>query len=280
MKRILTLLLALCLSFGLLSGCSDPTPPAIELGLPGAYVAGHLKGMSVGYVDTLSDAELIKEETRGAKLKKYSAVEDAVTALKDGKLYAVVLPQMQADAVLEANTDLGQVIGKVADLAYCIPNYYAGEDADEDILMQVDATLSQLKGTDAYQILIDRYITGDPDAVEAIEFNKGDKDRVLTVGVYTDFKPFAYKSTSGHVVGFAVEFVNAVAKKWHADLEVIEYTDSDALYTDAQEGKVMLAVGPYVEDPSAPDAFAFSNTYFDASQVIVMRKADIGPMPD
>lgn len=276
MKRILTLLLALCLSFGLLSGCSDPVPPAIQAGLPGAYVAGHLSGMKVGYVGGLSDPELIKTESRGAKLKKFSSVEKAVAALKEGKLYAVVLPQMQADAVLSENADLAQLLGKIADLAYRIPNYYEGDNADHDILMQVDATLSQLKGTGGYQTLLDRYINGDPDAVDAIELNVGDTDRVLTVGVYTDFKPFAYKSKSGNIVGFAVEFANEVAKKWHSDIELIEYTDSDALYADSKEGKVMLALGPYVEDPEVPDAFAFSSPYFDASQVILMKAADVG----
>jgi len=276
MKRMLAFLLALCIFCSLLVSCSPSTPPAEQLGLPGAYVATHLKGMKVGYVEGLSDPDAITEKTRGAKMKKYDSIEDLVSALKKKKVYAIVLPQVQANTVLEENSEFAQLLETLSDAAYCIPNYYSGTDADEDILMQVDATLSLLKGTDGYQILMDRYINGNPDDVTAVEFNKGDTGRTLTVGVYTDFKPFAYKSKTGNLVGFAVEFLNAVAETRRSDINFIEYTDSDALYTDSKNGKVDLAIGPFVKDPEAPDEFAFSAPYFDASQVALLLIEDTG----
>ncbi|MBQ3054658.1 MAG: transporter substrate-binding domain-containing protein [Oscillospiraceae bacterium] len=276
MKRILALMLTLCVLCSLLAGCTRPTPPAEQLGLPGAFVATHLKGMDVGYVEGLTDPEIITEKTRGAKLKKYDSVEDLVSALKKKKLYAIVLPQVQASTVLAENTEFAQLLENLTNAAYCIPNYYEGTDSDEDILMQVDATLSLLKGTDAYQILLDRYIFGNPDDVTAIELNEGDTGRTLTVGVYTDFKPFAYKSKTGNLVGFAVEFVNAVAANRRSDIEFFAYDDADALYADSKAGKVDLAIGPFVKDPEAPDEFAFSAPYFDASQVALLLVEDTG----
>jgi len=276
MKRILAFLLTLCILATLLVGCTDPIPPAEQLGLPGAYVTAHLKGMNVGYIDGMTDTEMLTEKTRGAKLKKYDSLEDLANALKKGKVYAIVLPQEYANKLLQENSDFAQLLENFTNEAYCMPNYYAGTDADEDILMHVDATLSLLKGTDGYQILMDRYIFGNPDDVTAIELNKGDTDRTLTVGVYTDFKPFAYKSKTGNLVGFAVEFANAVATKRRSDIEFFAYDDPDALYADSKAGKFDLAIGPFTEDPEAPDEFSFSAPYFDASQVALLKVEDTG----
>lgn len=276
MNRILALMLTLCIFCGLLAGCSDPIPPAEQLGLPGAYVTAHLKGMKVGYIDGMTDPEMLTEKTRGANLKKYDSLEDLANALKKGKVYAIVLPQVHATKLLQENSDFAQLLENFTNEAYCIPNYYAGTDADEDILMHVDATLSLLKGTDGYQILLDRYIFGNPDDVTAIELNEGDTDRTLTVGIYTDFKPFAYTSKTGNLVGFAVEFANAVAEKRRSDIEFFAYDDADALYADSKAGKFDLAIGPFVADPEAPDEFSFSAPYFDASQVALLKVEDTG----
>ncbi len=279
MKRILALALTACISFTMLAGCSDPIPPAEKAGLPGAFLISHLEGMKVGYMDGLSDADLIREESRGAKLKKYTSLEKMVSDIKDGKLYAAVLPQVYADDVLSENLDLAQMLQKLNEGAYSFTNCYKGPEDDYDILMQADATLSLLKGTGEYDTLLDRYIYGNPDDVEEVELTDPNSDHTLTVGVYPDFKPFAYTSKSGNLVGFAVEFANEVAKTWNSNIEFMVYDDAEKLYQDSKDDKVMIAIGPFTKTEDVPEDFYFSKPYIDVSQVVIMRDDNVGKIP-
>ena len=52
--------------------------------------------------------------------------------------------------------------------------------------------------------------------------------------------------------------------------------DAEKLYQDSKDDKVMLAIGPFTEETDVPENFYFSKPYFDASQVIIMRDADVG----
>lgn len=278
MKRFFSLLLATVLSLGLLAGCAEQVPPAEKAGLPGAYLVKHLQGMKVGYLENLSDPELIKEKSNGAKLKKYTDQEDLVKDLKTGKLYAAVLPQTQAKSILKTNHDLSQMIELVEGGKYCLTNNYTGPKNDYDIIMQADATLSLLKGTGVYQQLLDRYIYGNPDDVDSIDLVENNADHTLYVGVYSDFKPFAYKSKSGNLVGFAVEFVNEIARNWESNIEFLAYDDPEQLYQDSKDDKIMLAIGPFVQEAEVPETFFFSEPYFDASQVVIMRDDNVGKL--
>lgn len=279
MKRLLSLLFAASLTFGLLAGCAEQIPPAEKMGFPGAYLVKHLEGMKVGYVENLSDPELIKEASNGAKLKKYSSQEDMAKDLNDEKIYAAVLPQMQADAVLKENRNLSQLFESITDGKYCLTNNYTGPETDYDIILQADATLSLLKGNGVYQQLLDRYIYGNPDEVDSVALVENNSDHTLTVGVYSDFKPFAYESSSGNLVGLAVELVNEIARNWEANLEFFVYDDPDQLYQDSKDDKIMLAIGPFVPKTDVPETFFFSKPYFDASQVVIMNDNDVGKIP-
>lgn len=279
MKRIFALLVTVCIAFSMLAGCSDPIPPAEKAGLNGAFLISHLEGMKVGYMKDLSDPDLIREESRGAKLKKYTSLEKLVEDVKDGKLYAAVLPQIYATNILSENRDLAQMLQKLEEGAYSFTNRYTGPEEDYDILMQADATLSLIKGNGEYDVLLDRYIYGDPDDVEEIELNSATSGRTLTVGVYPNFKPFAYTSKSGNLVGLAVEFANAVAKTWDSNIEFFVYDDAEKLYEDSKNDKVMIAIGPFTKTEDVPEDFYFSKPYIDMSQVVIMRDDNVGKIP-
>ncbi|MBE6915974.1 MAG: transporter substrate-binding domain-containing protein [Ruminococcaceae bacterium] len=279
MKRIVALFMTACIAFSMLAGCSDPIPPAEKVGLNGAFLISHLEGMKVGYMEGFSDPDVIKEGSRGAKLKKYTSLEKLAQDVKDGKLYAAVLPQVYADDVLSENRDLAQMLQKLEEGAYSFTNCYKGPEEDYDILMQADATLSLIKGNGDYQVLLDRYIYGNPDDVEEIELNSATTGRTLTVGIYPNFKPFAYKSKSGNLVGFAVEFANAVAKTWDSNIEFFVYDDADELYQDSKDDKVMIAIGPFTKTDDVPEDFYYSKPYIDMSQVVILRDDNVGKIP-
>ena len=118
------------------------------------------------------------------------------------------------------------------------------------------------------------------DDVEEIELYTTTTDRTLTVGVYPDFKPYAYTSKSGNLVGFAIEFANAVAKSLDANIEFMVYDDTETLSQDSQDDKIMLAIGPFTKSEEVPEDFYFSKAYLDMSQVVIMRDDNVGKIPE
>ena len=92
---------------------------------------------------------------------------------------------------------------------------------------------------------------------------------VLVVGTNATFKPFEYKD-GDKVVGFDVDLAEEIAKSLGAELK-IEDMSFDGLLPALESGQIDLAVaGMSVTEDRAKNAF-FSDSYYVASQQIVLR---------
>lgn len=94
----------------------------------------------------------------------------------------------------------------------------------------------------------------------------------LTVCTHLSYKPFEY-TENGQTVGFDMDVVNAVAQRLHAKVAVvdIEWASivSGAVYASR---RCDISVGGATITPERQKAVDFSDPYFDASQVLLVKK--------
>ncbi len=99
---------------------------------------------------------------------------------------------------------------------------------------------------------------------------KIEEDAKVIMGTNAEFPPFEYRDENGDVAGFDVALAEEIAAELGVEL-VIEDMDFNSLIAALKSGKIdFVAAGMTVTEDRKENA-DFSQAYFDASQVIIVR---------
>jgi arginine/lysine/histidine transporter system substrate-binding protein len=99
----------------------------------------NLKNMTIG-VQTGTTSDVFASGVEGAQISRYGNFLDAATALKSGKVRAIVVDELTSNDILAANTDLVKLADPLADEAYAI----CVQKGNTTLLDAVNATLNRL----------------------------------------------------------------------------------------------------------------------------------------
>lgn len=94
----------------------------------------------------------------------------------------------------------------------------------------------------------------------------------LVIGTDPGFKPFEYRQ-GGKIVGFDIDLAQEIANDTGRQL-VIEEINFDGLIAALQAGKIDMAVAGMSVTPERAQNVNFSNPYYLASQMIIVRDND------
>ena len=92
----------------------------------------------------------------------------------------------------------------------------------------------------------------------------------LIVATNAEFQPFEYMD-SNQIVGIDVDISNQIAKDMGVTLQ-ISNMNFDSVVTSVITGKADLGVAGLSKTPDRAKSVDFSEAYYDASQVIIVRK--------
>ncbi|MHB1151287.1 MAG: transporter substrate-binding domain-containing protein [Eubacteriales bacterium] len=98
-----------------------------------------LTGMTIG-VQTGTTSDVFASGVEGAEISRYGNFLDAATALKSGKVRAIVVDELTSDEILAANTDLIKLADPLAEEAYAI----CVQKGNTTLLEAINATLTRL----------------------------------------------------------------------------------------------------------------------------------------
>ena len=93
----------------------------------------------------------------------------------------------------------------------------------------------------------------------------------LVMGTNATFPPFEFVDAKNEVVGFDIDLARAVAKKLGVTLRVIDFA-FDGLIPALQADKFDIIFAGMTITEKRKEVVLFSDPYFDAGQVIVVRK--------
>ena len=98
----------------------------------------------------------------------------------------------------------------------------------------------------------------------------GKEDDTLTMATNAEFPPYEYYEND-EIVGIDVEIATAIAEELGMKLEV-EDMAFDSVIPAVSSGKADIGVAGMTVDPDRLESVNFSDTYADASQVIIVKE--------
>ena len=220
-------------------------------------------------------AEDMLGDKKSSLLITYEKYVDAIAALRQGKVRAVVMDEMPARRFLNDVEGLA-----IMDEALSEENYAIGfRKGNTELVSQVNKALEEIKADGTLNKIFEKYygtfLAGDASSIkpEDIDFNKGAKGGKLVVGTEAGFAPYELRVGSGYI-GIDVEMCAAIAKKLDREL-VIENMNFDALPMAVSTNKVdMICAGITVTEERKENMDFSENYVVGAKQVAVVRADD------
>ena len=161
---------------------------------------------------------------------------------------------------------------KVIDIPLTEEEYAFGiAKGDTELLTQVNEILADIQADGTFAAIADKYFgEGTPTPVTSAT-EDASKDQ-LVVATNAAFAPFEYK-IGNDFAGIDMEIAKVIADKLGKEL-VIKDMDFDAVVIEVQEGRADIAMAALTVNPEREEQVNFSNSYYQASQVLIVKEDD------
>lgn len=231
------------------------------------FSADDLAGKKIGVqLGTVGDICATDYEDDGSTVERYSKGADAIQALKQGKIDAVIIDEQPAKVFVENNPDL-----KILETQF-EPEEYAIAIAKEntELLDKINAALKTLTDDGTLELITKNYIGEEkgthpyvsPDDIQRV-------NGTLTMATNAEFEPYEYREND-EITGFDVDMARAVADVLGMELQ-IEDMLFDSIINAVVSGKADIGVAGMTVRPDRLENVNFSDPYTTSQQVIVVR---------
>jgi polar amino acid transport system substrate-binding protein len=106
------------------------------------------------------------------------------------------------------------------------------------------------------------------------------KKGILVVGVKDSLPPFGFiDEKSRSIVGYDIDFVNAIAKKMAVKIELKPVTSASRM-PQLQEGNIDIIAATMTKNPERAKQIDFSHTYFFTGQKFIAKKGTVKSLHD
>ena len=220
------------------------------------FSADDLKGKTIG-AQLGTTGYIYAGDVEDAKVEPYNKGADAVQALKQGKLDAVIIDSEPAKAFVAANKGL-----KILDEPFAEEDYAICVAKDNtDLLGKINTALAELKKDGTTESIANNFI-GDATkgktpyvTPEGTEYPNGE----LHMATNAFFEPYEYYD-GDTVVGIDASMAQAICDKLGYKL-VIDDMDFDAIVTAVQTGKADFGMAGMTVTEERQQAVSFSDSY-------------------
>ena len=259
MKKLTAALLTVCMIL-LMTACGSKVPANT------VFSRDDLAGKTVGVqLGTTGDA-YVTDELPDSKVEQYSKGADAVQALKTGKIDAVMIDRLTAEAFVEKNKDLKILDEAITDEEYAI----ALKKGNTELLEKINDALAQLKENGTLEEIKKNYIGEEAGqhpytSPENVERSNG----TLTVATNAYFPPYEYYE-GDDVVGYDIDMAQAVCDILGMEL-VINDIEFDAIIAAVESGMADVGIAGMTVTEDRLKNVDFSDSYATSTQVIIVR---------
>ena len=264
-KKVLAAFLASVMVFAI-TGCSGGNQASSE---PVEVTSiDDLADLTIGVqIGTTGDSAATDAVNEDSQVNRFNKGADAIQALKNGKVDCVVIDSLPAEKFVEANDDLEIVDGifDTEEYAICM------KKGNTELRDAFNEALAELKEDGTLEEIQSNYI-GD-EAGEHPYQSPEDVDRskgTLTMATNAEFEPWEYKE-GDEIVGIDPDIAQAICDKLGYELK-IEDMAFEAILTSVDTGKADFGAAGMTVNPKREESVDFTDTYAEASQVVIVRK--------
>lgn len=169
-------------------------------------------------------------------------------------------------------TQKASVTAKVIDIDLTEEEYAFGVDKTQpELLEQVNEFVKEIKEDGTLDKICDKYFgDGEPEAV--VSAKRDDSKDQLVVATNAAFEPFEYTKGDNYY-GIDMEIAKLLADKLGKEL-VIENMEFDAVCLSVGQQKCDIAMAGLTIKPDREEYVTFSESYYSASQKLIVRSDD------
>lgn len=262
---IFILAILICLS---VAGCGkddDSKPLAVE---SVEDLAGTTIGVQIGTTGAIYAEDFVSENP-GTEVIRYNKGADAVQALKQQKIDAVLIDEQPALAFVEKNNEL-----TIADEEFAVEEYAIGiAKENTELLYQINDALEAIKVNGTMDEIVANYI-GDEKGEHPYESPEGltRGNGTLTMATNVAFPPYEYYEDKT-AVGIDIDMMQAIADYLNMDL-VVSDMEFDSVIMAVQSGKADVAAAGLTVTEDRLKNISFSESYTTAKQVIIYNNGE------
>lgn len=262
---IFILAILICLS---VAGCGkddDSKPLAVE---SVEDLAGTTIGVQIGTTGAIYAEDFVAENL-GTEVIRYNKGADAVQALKQQKIDAVLIDEQPALAFVEKNNEL-----TIADEEFAMEEYAIGiAKENTELLYQINDALEAIKVNGTMDEIVANYI-GDEKGEHPYESPEGLTlgNGTLTMATNVAFPPYEYYEDKT-AVGIDIDMMQAIADYLNMDL-VVSDMEFDSVIMAVQSGKADVAAAGLTVTEDRLKNISFSESYTTAKQVIIYNNGE------
>jgi polar amino acid transport system substrate-binding protein len=205
-----------------------------------------------------------------AQVKSFDDIMDAVTAMKSGRLDAIVTAFPAALQVSKKNPDLG-VLPEPLDHEYTAIAVRKGND---ELLAAVNRIISELRDDGTLASMTRRWFKPDLSPYEKLEIVLPTEGIPLRIGVSATREPFSFVDKEGRVSGHDGELARLIAAKLHRPVEFSNMKFM-ALIPALQSGKVDLIVTGMTATEERRKFVDFTQSYYTNAQVMLAKRVPV-----
>ncbi|MGN0592553.1 MAG: transporter substrate-binding domain-containing protein [Ruminococcus sp.] len=260
MKNQIALFTAGLLLCTALTGCGGPAPNTV-------FCADDLAGKTIGVQLGTTGYIYASDEIEDATVEPYNKGADAIQALKQGKVDAVIIDSEPAKVFVEKNDTLQILDDPFVEEEYAIA-YKKGND---ELGEKLDAALTQLKEDGTLEEIVSHWIGDEADQVSYVPDESVTRDQgTLIMATNAEFPPYE-SMENGEVVGVDVDMMLAVCDVLGMELQ-IENMAFDSIIAAVDSGKADVGVAGLSVTEDRLKNVSFTQGYATSTQVIIVRK--------
>lgn len=259
MKKKITLFAAGALLCASLTGCGGPAANTV-------FSADDLTGKTIG-VQLGTTGDIYARDVEGATVEAYNKGADAVQALKQGKVDAVIIDSEPAKVFVQKNDTLTILNDPFAEEEYAI----AFKKGNDELGSKIDDALTHLKEDGTLDEITAHWIGDDADYVSYTPDSSLSRENgKIVMATNAEFPPYE-SMNNGEIVGVDVDMMNAVCD--YLDMElVIENMEFDSIIAAVNSGKADVGVAGMTVTEDRLKNVSFTQGYAVSTQVIIVRK--------
>lgn len=233
---------------------------------------GKIIGVQIGTTGDIYVSDYEGDEA-GTKIERYNKGNDAISSLKNGKIDCVVIDGEPAKAFVERNSDLTILDEPFTEEEYAI----CISKENTELKEKINQALTSLEEDGTLDRIIDNYINEDGEGhVYESPADLTYENGTLVMATNAAFPPYEYYDEN-EIVGIDVDMATAVADQLNMKLE-IENMEFDAIINAVQGGKADIGVAGMTVTEERLKNIDFTDSYTQATQVIVVRNGDSNPL--
>ena len=264
MKKFLAAVSALLLTLCMFTGCAAEQSSQQS----SVTCADDLVGKKIG-VQIGTTGMTYAEGVEGATVEKYNKGADAVEALKQGKIDAVLIDASPAKYFVSKNSDIVAL-----DDPFAVEEYAcAVKKGNDELTQQINDALSQLRENGTLTLIEQNWLVDAEYGKHPYESPEGiTYSGRLVMATNAEFPPYELKE-EGEIVGFDVDMMRAVCDILGKEL-VIDDMAFDSVIAAVDSGKADVGVAGMTVTEDRLKNVNFSDSYTEASQVIIYKSGN------